>query len=81
MDTRVCRHCLLRDIEGEEKEMIQKYRDAIQPDSRVSEAVYEDRLKVCIECDKLVSGTCLVCGCYVELRALGIGTHCPKKKW
>ncbi|WP_026510468.1 MULTISPECIES: DUF6171 family protein [unclassified Butyrivibrio] len=81
MDTRVCRHCLLRDLEGDEKEMIQKYRDAIDPEDRVSEAVYESRLKVCTECDKLSSGTCLACGCYVELRALGIVSRCPKKKW
>ncbi len=81
METRVCRHCLLRDIEGEEKEMIRKYRDAITPDSRVPEETYEKRLKICTECEKLVVGTCLVCGCYVELRALGIGTKCPKKKW
>ncbi|WP_029320172.1 DUF6171 family protein [Butyrivibrio sp. AE3004] len=81
MDTRVCRHCLLRDIEGEEKKMIQKYKDAIEPEDRVSDAVYEDRLSVCTKCDKLSSGTCGACGCYVELRALGINAHCPKKKW
>lgn len=68
-------------MEGNEKEMIQKYRDAIKAEDRVSEADYEKRLSVCLDCEKLVTGTCLVCGCYVELRALGIGTHCPKKKW
>ncbi|WP_026504711.1 DUF6171 family protein [Butyrivibrio sp. NC3005] len=81
MDTRVCRHCLLRDMEGEEKEMIARYKEAIKPDTRVSETVYESRLKICTECDRLVGGTCQACGCYVELRALGIGTRCPKKKW
>ena len=81
MDTRVCNHCLLRDMEGSEKEMIEKYRDAIMPEDRVPEKTYEDRLSVCKQCDKLFSGTCNACGCYVELRALGINTHCPKKKW
>ena len=80
-NTRACKHCLLRDIEGEEKEMIKKYRDAITPDSRVTDNEYENRLSVCAQCGRLSMGTCLVCGCYVELRALGIGTHCPKKKW
>ena len=81
MDNRVCKHCLLRDIEGEEKEMIRKYKDAIMAEDRVADAEYERRLDVCMNCDKLSIGTCLVCGCYVELRALGVVAHCPKKKW
>ena len=81
MDTRVCKHCLLRDIEGDEKEMISKYKDAIMPEDRVAESEYERRLDLCMQCDRLSIGTCLVCGCYVELRALGIAAHCPKKRW
>ncbi|MBE5843711.1 MAG: hypothetical protein E7302_05945 [Butyrivibrio sp.] len=81
MDTRICKHCLLRDLGGDQAEMIKKYKDAIDEADRVSTEKYEERLKICTECDKLLQGTCNACGCYVELRALGKEIHCPKKKW
>ena len=45
------------------------------------EEVYENRLKICKECDDLVAGTCLKCGCYVELRAAVTRNKCPAKMW
>lgn len=61
--------------------MIEKYKAAIKNEDRVSEVVYERRLAVCKECDRLNSGTCAACGCYVELRALSPMSRCPYKKW
>lgn len=61
--------------------MIEKYKAAIKKEDRVSEAVYERRLAVCKECERLNSGTCAACGCYVELRALSPMSRCPYKKW
>lgn len=61
--------------------MIEKYKAAIKNEDRVSEAVYERRLAVCKECERLNSGTCAACGCYVELRALSPMSRCPYKKW
>lgn len=61
--------------------MIEKYKAAIKNEDRVSEEVYERRLAVCKECDRLNSGTCAACGCYVELRALSPMSRCPYKKW
>ena len=81
MDNRICRHCLLRDIGGDDAEMIKKYRDAIAKEDRVSNEKYEERLNICTQCTKLIQGTCNACGCYVELRALGIMSRCPDKKW
>ena len=87
MEQRICTRCLLREMiasdasKQAELEMIKKYRDAIKQSDRVSEEEYENRLSVCRECEKLLSGTCGVCGCYVELRAVGKASHCPKKKW
>lgn len=87
MEQRICTRCLLREMiasdasKQAELEMIKKYRDAIKQSDRVSEEEYENRLSVCRECEKLLSGTCGACGCYVELRAVGKASPCPKKKW
>ena len=64
-----------------ELEKIKKYREAIKQADRVKDKEYEARLDVCRACEKLIDGTCLVCGCYVELRAAVRMSHCPKKKW
>ncbi len=61
--------------------MIGKYLLAIRESDRVSQTVYEKRLSICKECDFLNAGTCGACGCYVELRAAGCKSCCPKKKW
>lgn len=66
---------------GSSIEMIEKYRDAIKVADRVTEENYERRLAVCRECDRLNAGTCMACGCYVELRAVAKVSRCPKKKW
>ncbi len=47
-----------------------------------ADAVYEERLKVCSLCKHLdVSGTCMMCGCYVMLRSALKDNKCPKKYW
>lgn len=81
-EIRICRRCLLRDLaERDSIEMLEKYKNAIRREDRTAESAYESRLAVCRECDRLNAGTCLSCGCYVELRAASKEAHCPKKKW
>lgn len=77
----VCKKCLLREMAEADRSMIQTYIAAIKKEDRVSNDVYETRLSVCKECDRLKAGTCNACGCYVELRALTPVSHCPYKKW
>lgn len=77
----VCKKCLLREMAEADRSMIQTYIVAIKNEDRVSNDVYETRLSVCKECDRLNAGTCNACGCYVELRALTPVSHCPYKKW
>lgn len=79
--TRICTKCLLRDMEEADKAMIEKYKNAIKAADQVSPEKYEERLQVCQACEKLIAGTCGACGCYVELRAASIISHCPHKKW
>lgn len=78
---KICKKCLLRDMAEADKLNIEKYKAAIKEPERVTEKIYEDRLKICLECEHLNAGTCNACGCYVELRALAKVSRCPYKKW
>ena len=78
---RICKRCLLREMEIEDYKKIEKYKDAIKESERVPKDIYELRLKSCKKCESLYEGTCNACGCYVELRASGIRSNCPHGKW
>lgn len=80
-ETRFCKKCLMREMAEADAEMIEKYKNSIKQQDRVPEGVYEERLAICKECDNLHAGTCSACGCYVELRALGVVSKCPYDKW
>ena len=43
------------------------------------DAAYAARLACCKACDALNAGTCMQCGCYVEMRAARLDMHCPKE--
>lgn len=81
MKQRICKKCLLRDLAMEDQKHIQRYLDAIRQQDRADEQIYEQRLAVCRECDRLIEATCQACGCYVELRAAVRHGRCPYKKW
>ncbi len=81
IENRVCTRCLLRDMIDGDMEMIEKYKSALKQADQVPDDIYEKRLAVCKECERLNAGTCMACGCYVELRAAMAASHCPKKKW
>lgn len=87
IEHRVCTRCLLRELAASDAarrkqfEQLESYRSAVKPVDRVGDAEYECRLQTCTQCDRLVAGTCMACGCYVELRAVAKAAHCPKKKW
>ena len=79
---RFCRKCLLQDYDEERyRELIRKEIDWMDEEMRAPEELYLKRLEVCTGCDRLTEGTCLACGCYVELRAAAKSGKCPKKKW
>ena len=81
IDNRVCIRCLLRDMVDADTAMIEKYKSALKEVDMVSDEEYERRLSVCKECEKLNAGTCMSCGCYVEIRAAAKISKCPTKKW
>ena len=49
----------------------------MKPEEKADDGVYKARLNVCGECEHLISGTCMKCGCYVELRAAYKKNKCP----
>lgn len=81
---RFCKKCLIRDLdEGELVTTIKEYVARLDDRIKTPAEEYENRLKQCISCDRLISGTCAVCGCYVEMRAAVQRNSCPapKPKW
>lgn len=81
VEKRICKICLRRDAYDKDVALIDKYKEAIDLNDRVSDEEYERRLTICSYCDKLSDRTCMSCGCYVELRAFAISGRCPNKKW
>ena len=83
-DTRICRKCLIRDMP--EEAMYQDMYDYIArlpEEDKAEEALYEQRLQICRECEMLLSGMCRLCGCFVEMRAAIKKRSCPNvpQRW
>ena len=79
---RYCRKCLLKDFDEDKyRELIKKELDWMDAEMKAADDLYAERLKICEECDKLSQGTCLSCGCFVELRAAAGKAACPRKLW
>lgn len=80
-----CRRCLLRDLtdENDYHASVTRYRASLPAKKRTPDAEYEQRLAVCQGCQNLDSGTCMQCGCYVEMRAARSDMHCPlgQQRW
>ena len=77
-----CR-CLLRDrmdMEAERRR-VKTYRSVMSEELRVEDAAYEQRLELCTECEALQNGTCMECGCFVEMRAARRDMNCPLFRW
>ena len=82
MERKPCRKCLLEQFDEERYlTLIRKEIDWMDEEMRAQEELYRKRLACCTECEKLMQGTCLACGCYVELRAAARRGNCPRKKW
>lgn len=66
------------------KETIEKELIRLKASSAnmAEDALYEKRLNICSDCKHLdISGTCMMCGCYVMLRTALKDNKCPKKYW
>lgn len=85
MDYRECKKCLLlQSGEEDNYKLVLEYIKKIKPEDKSSDELYKNRLKECQECENLISGVCIKCGCYVEFRAAYKSKRCPdakNKKW
>ena len=73
-----CKRCLL--IEAGESvtyKEITDYISSLDKAELADEKTARNRLEICKKCDNLISGTCLKCGCYVEIRARLKKSVCP----
>lgn len=80
-----CKKCLLLEA-GKQKsfETVKDYISNLSDDLKIDDDAYRDRLRKCRKCDYLISGMCLKCGCYVEIRAMLKDKQCPdfdNRKW
>ena len=68
-----CKRCLL--YEAAEKDVLESIKTRINKLSdseKADDELYKKRLSECTNCDNLISGVCMKCGCYVEFRATEI---------
>ena len=81
MELRECKRCLLLQSGDEDNyRLVRQYVEKIRPEEKCEAQTYSQRLKICRQCDNLISGTCIKCGCYVEFRAAFRNKKCPDTK-
>ena len=79
---KICTRCLLKEFSKEDYDkIIVSGLSALPAGELVSDEVTAKRLEICKDCEKINQGTCLACGCYVEIRAATRKGKCPYKKW
>lgn len=82
---RECKKCLLYEsAQADTLTLIKEKIEKLSPGEKASVELYEERLSYCKDCDFLLSGTCMKCGCYVELRAAFKEQRCANasdRKW
>ncbi len=81
---RVCRKCLPGQKNEEAfYEDLSRYIQRMDEELKVDQQTYEKRLGICSSCERLMSGMCRLCGCFVELRTVQKVRKCPDlpAKW
>jgi hypothetical protein len=60
-----------------------EYIESLDMSVKADSGHYQRRLAVCRACMNLSSGTCALCGCFVEVRAAILKQVCPSvpAKW
>ena len=78
MEAGLCKRCLLE--QANERELfksVSELIEALSEDKKTPPDAYASRLAACLDCPYLLSGTCVKCGCFVELRAARLRMSCP----
>ncbi len=81
MSRKLCRRCLLWELDRDYFQSIYRYIDALPKEQRADAEEYDRRLALCRGCDQLQNGMCAQCGCFAEVRAAKRGLGCPIGRW
>lgn len=78
-----CRRCLLNQTNPDLHLTIRQHIANLDSDIKCSKQEYENRLETCRSCKFLVNGMCVLCGCFVEMRAATAKNRCADtpEKW
>ncbi|MBO5037000.1 MAG: hypothetical protein J6D42_07980 [Clostridia bacterium] len=80
-----CKRCLLLEAaEADTLKSIQERIVKLSENEKADNELYQKRLEECKNCDHLISGVCMKCGCYVEFRAAYKRLKCPNandRRW
>ncbi len=77
-----CRRCLLMEaFPADYRKYVASVLATLRPDRKTDDETYRRRLAACKACEQLDRGTCMGCGCLVELRAADRRQRCPYSKW
>lgn len=77
-----CKRCLLREaFPADYEKYVSSLLMRIPPSAKAGEGDYQARLARCKDCGQLSNGTCMACGCLVEIRAAYKKEKCPFQKW
>ena len=77
-----CRRCLLKEaFPADYEKYVAGMLEKIPAKSKAAVAIYEARIEVCRQCERLDNGTCMGCGCLVELKAAYMMETCPFGAW
>jgi len=49
--------------------------------AKVSDEVFEERMRICGECPNLNGDACKLCGCNLKIKARWATQKCPASKW
>ena len=78
----LCKRCLLRDaFPADYEKYVASLLRRMPETQKAAKETYDSRLAQCKACDYLNNGTCMGCGCLVELKAAYKNEKCPYRKW
>lgn len=75
-----CKRCFLNEIDEDMYKGIYEYISSLSEDIKTEGKAYAERLAICRQCDSLIGGTCIKCGCFAEVRAAKKIMHCPSEE-
>ena len=82
MSERICKKCqIIREMSGSLEDYLDRYLSQLTEDEQAEDAVYEQRIATCGDCEMLLENMCRGCGCYVAFRAAVQNQKCPYHKW